>query len=125
MPHTSIVALGILICLAFLWRFARTRQLYLTSVDVQVHGAMEVPLNLRDPRSIVHQALLGSRSIAPSSFFVRAFVLAVVALCLLPFKHYEPVLVWLVIILLAVYVPWCVGHGCRLKKMKHGICSSA
>lgn len=52
----------------------------------------------------------------PSSFFIRAFVFVLVAACLLPFKGYEPPLFWLVIVLTALFVPWCIVHGVMLKK---------
>jgi len=113
---TNTIALGILIVLVFLWRFARTRQLYLTSVKVRTLGLQPIAFNPRDPHSIVQQALLGRRSIEPASFYVRAFVLAVVALGLLPFKDYKPALSWAVIALIALYVPWCVAHGVMLQK---------
>jgi hypothetical protein len=116
MVDTNTIALGILIVFVFIWRFVRTRQLYLTSLKVRKHGLQPIAFNPRDPHSIIQQALLGRRSIEPASFFIRAFVLAVVALCLLPFKDYEPPLCWIVIAMIALYVPWCVAHGVMLKK---------
>jgi len=70
---------------------------------------------MRNPRNIVEKVLLGRRSIEPVAFFVRALVLAVVALCLLPFKDYEPPLFWIVISMISLYVPWCIVHGVMLK----------
>ncbi|MBW2030866.1 MAG: hypothetical protein JRH06_11385 [Deltaproteobacteria bacterium] len=116
MVDTSTVVFGIVIVLVFIWRFARTRQLYLTSLHVQASGSEPIPFSPRGLRSFVHQALLGRRSMKPMSFLVRAFVFVVVAACLLPFKDYEPLLYWLVVILIALYVPWCIAHGVMLKK---------
>jgi hypothetical protein len=116
MIHTNTIALGIVIVLAFIWRFARTRQLYLTSLNVRTRGSEPIPFNPHDLRSFVQQALLGRRSVKPTSFFIRAFVFMLVAACLLPFKDYEPLLYWLVIVLIAFYVLWCIVHGIMLKK---------
>jgi hypothetical protein len=121
MTDTNAIALGILIVLAFIWRFARTRQLYLTSFRVLVYGAEPAPFRPHDLRSFVQQALLGRRSVSPISFFIRALVFGVVAAFLLPFKDYEPPLFWLVVALIALYVPWCVAHGFMLKgKLRDG-----
>ena len=117
MVDTNTIALGIVIVLVFIWRFARTRQLYLTSLHVQACGSEPIPFNPHDLHSFVGQALLGRRSIKPTSFFIRAFVFVVVAGCLLPFKAYEPLICWLVIILIVLYVPWCIVHGVMLKRM--------
>jgi len=111
MVDTNTIALGIVIVLVFIWRFARTRQLYLTSLHVQTCSSEPILFNPHDLRSFVQQALLGRRSIKPTSFFIRAFVFMVVAACLLPFKGYEPLLYWLVVVLIALYVPWCIVHG--------------
>jgi hypothetical protein len=108
--------LAVIIVLVFAWRFARTRQLYLTSLAARNGSLSLEPFNPRDPRSILRQALMGRRSIEPKSFFIRGVVLAVVALCLLPFKGYEPPLWWLVISLIALYVPWCIAHGMMLER---------
>ena len=116
MLDTSTLALGIVIVLAFIWRFARTRQLYLTSLQIQACGSDPIPFNPHDLRGFVQQALLGRRSIKPTSFFIRALVFVIVAVCLLPFKDYEPVLYWLVVVLIALYVPWCILYGVMLKK---------
>jgi hypothetical protein len=116
MLDTSTMALGIVIVLAFIWRFARTRQLYLTSLQIQVCGSDPIPFNPHHLRGFGQQALLGRRSIKPNSFFIRALIFVIVAVCLLPFKDYEPVLYWLVVILIALYVPWCILYGVMLKK---------
>jgi hypothetical protein len=116
MNEMPTLVLAVIIVLVFAWRFARTRQLYLTSLAVLVDGLLVEPFNPRDPRSFLRQALMGQRSIQPKSFFIRGVVLAVVALCLLPFKGYEPPLWWLVISLIALYVPWCMAHGMMLER---------
>ena len=116
MVDTNLIVLGFVIILVFIWRFVRTRQLYVTSLHVHTRGSEPIPFNPHDLRSFVQQVLLGRRSVRPASFFIRAFVLAIVALCLLPFKDYEPLLFRLVIVLIALYVPWCILHGVMLKK---------
>ena len=116
MVDTNTILLGIVIVLVFIWRFARTRQLYLTSLHVQACGSDPIPFKPHDLRSFVEQALLGRRSMKPTSFFIRAFVFLLVAACLLPFKDYEPFIYWLAIILIVLYVPWCIVHGVMLKK---------
>ena len=116
MVDTNTITLGIIIALVSIWRFARTRQLYLTSLHVQACGSEPIPFKPYDLRSFIEQALLGRRSMKPTSFFIRGFVFAVVAGCLLPFKDYEPLICWLAIVLIALYVPWCIVHGVLLKK---------
>jgi len=111
----SDVFLGIVIFLVFVWRFARTRQLYITSLHVQANGSEPVYFRPHDIHSFVNQAFLGHRTMKPISFFIRAFVFAIVAVCLLPFKNYVPVLYCIVVGLIVLYVPWCIGHGIMLK----------
>jgi hypothetical protein len=115
MIDTNTIVLGIVLVLVFVWRAARTRQLYLTSLRVQESGSEPIPFKPHDLRSFVDQALLGRRTMKPTSFFIRAFVFAVVAFCLLPFKDYAPVLFWLVVALIVIYIPWCIAHGVMLK----------
>jgi len=110
------IALGIVIVLVFIWRFVRVRQLYLTSLHAQTCGLEPIPFNPQDLPRFVQQAFLGRRSIKPISFFIRAFVFVVIGACLFPFKDYEPLLYGLVIVLIALYVPWCIVHGVMLKK---------
>jgi hypothetical protein len=112
----STTVLGFLIILVFLWRFARTRQLFVTSLRLQNCGLKLIPFGLFDLHSVVRQVLLGHRSLKPISFFIRAFVLSAVAASLLPFKNYGPVLYWIVITMLAAYIPWCIMHGILLKR---------
>jgi hypothetical protein len=88
MVDTNTILLGIVIVLVFIWRFARTRQLYLTSLHVQASGSDPIPFKPHDLGSFIEQALLGRRSLKPTSFFFRGFVFVVVAGCLLPFKDY-------------------------------------
>jgi len=113
MEDKKTIALGLLIILVFIWRFVRTRQLYLTSLQLRTNDLGSNSFNIR---SIYKKIIFGYRSIKPSSFFIRALVLAVVALCLLPFKHYAPFIFWIVITLILIYIPWCVVHGVMLKK---------
>lgn len=117
MEDTNTIVLGIVIALFFIWRFARARQLYLTSLQGQTTRRSESSLfNTPDLRSVVQKTLLGRRSIKPISFFIRAFVFMVVTVCLLPVKGYGPCLYWLIVALVALYVPWCVVLGVMLKK---------
>ena len=116
MGETPTLLLAASIAVVFAWRFVRTRQLYLTSLAVRSGRLADTPFNPRDPQTILSQGLLGRRSIPPTSFFIRAAVLGVVALCLLPFKAYAPSLWRLVIALIALYVPWCIGHGIMLDR---------
>jgi hypothetical protein len=113
---TNKVFLGILIILAFIWRFARTRQLYITSLHMHKSGTEAIPFNPKDFRSFIDQALFGRRSIKPTSFFIRAIVFLLVVVCLLPFKDYDLFLFWLVVLLIALYFPWCIVHGFMLRK---------
>lgn len=114
MKDNNTITLGIVIVLVFIWRFARTRQLFLTSLKIRSLGLQSIAFNPRNPRDFIDQVILGRRSIEPASFFVRGFVLAVVALCLLPFKNYEPPFFWIVIAMISFYVPWCIVHGVML-----------
>ena len=116
MVDTNTIALGIVIVLVFIWRFARTRQLYLTSLHMQACDSEPIPFKPHDIRSFVQRALLRRRSVKPTSFLIRAFVFVVVAVCLFPFKDYKPLLYWFVIVLVALYVPWCIVHGIMLRK---------
>ncbi len=111
----NTTTLGVIIVLVFIWRFTRTRQLYLTSLKVHTLALDPIAINLSNLRNFVDQVILGRRSIKPISFFVRGFVLAVVGLCLIPFRDYEPPLVWLVVIMISLYVPWCIVHGILLR----------
>jgi hypothetical protein len=116
MTDTNKVFLGILVILAFSWRFIRTRQLYLTSLSVHTNGADPSSFNPKDLRDFIDQAFFGRRSIRPTSFFIRAIVFLIVAVCLLPFKNYDPVLFYLTIVLILVYVPYCIAYGFMLRK---------
>jgi len=116
MVDMSSLAIEILIVLVFIWRFARTRQLYQTSLKAHTLGLQPILFNLRNLHSFTQQILLGKRSIKPVSFFIRGFVLALVALCLIPFKDYNLFLFWLIVVLIAFYILWCVAHGVMLEK---------
>lgn len=116
---SNTILMGIILVLVFAWRFARTRQLYLTSLKVGAGGSEPIAFKPHDLRSFVDQALLGRRSMKPASFFIRAIVFVIIAVCLLPFKDYEPQLYWLVMGLIALYGPYCIWHGVMLKKELH------
>jgi len=116
MADRNTILIGIVIVGVFLWRFARTRQLYLTSLRVFSQGLDPIRFKPHDLRSFLEQALLGRRSIKPASFFVRAYVLAVVAVSLFPFKDFSPLLYWIVIVMVVFYIPWCIMHGILLKR---------
>ncbi len=120
MTDREIITLAVLITLAFAWRFARTHQMYLTSLAVQAQGLEPIPFKPRDLTSFVQQALLGRRSMEPNSFFIRGVVFVIVAVCILPLKNYVPSLWWLTIALIGLYVPWCVVHGLLLKNKTTG-----
>lgn len=100
-----------IVILFFIWRFARTHQLYRYSLKV-LRGHME-PTQFKPSFStdFLNKVLLGNRSVEPNSFFLRALVFVSVALVLLPFRDYAPELYWIVTFLIVLYVPWCVGHG--------------
>jgi len=115
MVDAITVTLGIVIVVAFIWRLIRIHQLYLTSLHVQACDSKPIQFNPHDLRSFLGQTILGRRSIKPISFFIRAFVFVLVAVCLFPFKAYAPLLYQLVIVLTALYVPWCIVHGVMLK----------
>ena len=116
MPDRDTILIGIVIVCVFLWRFARTRRLYLTSLQVHTQGLDPIRFKPHDLHSFLDQGLLGRRSVEPASFFVRAFVLAVVAMCLFPLRNFAPLLYRIVIVMIVLYVPWCVVHGILLKK---------
>jgi hypothetical protein len=116
MADTNTISLGIIIALFFIWRFARTRKLYLYSLQVQTFGSEPILFDPHNLRIFFQQAVLGRRSVKPISFFIRASVFIVVEVCVLPFKDYEPLLYWLVVVLIAIYVPYCLVHGVMLKK---------
>jgi hypothetical protein len=105
---------AVLIILVFIWRFIRTHQLYTTSL--QNDGPSFELRDLHDLRSFVSQVLLGHRRVEPESFFIRGAVFAIVTACLFPFRSYEPVLYWLVVALVSIYVPWCAVYGILLKR---------
>ena len=116
MDDINKTLLGIVIVAVFLWRFIRTRQLYLTSLQVKINGSEPIPFKPHDLRSFIEQALMGRRTMGPASFFVRGVVFAIVAACLLPFKEYEPHLYWFVVVLIALYVQWSFIFGIMLLK---------
>jgi hypothetical protein len=116
MSEETTALFGAAVILLFIWRFIRTRKLFTYSRTV-LRG-LEEPNHVRPSFSpgFFDQAVLGNRNVEPNSFFIRAFVFVAIALILLPFRDYAPEIYWIVVVLIALYVPWCVGHGFLLKK---------
>jgi len=111
-----VTLIGAAVILFFIWRFLRTYQLYRFSLRVLRGVEESAKVKPSFSRKFFNQAILGNRSVEPSSFFVRAFVFVAIALILLPFRDYAPDLYWIVVFLIVLYVPWCVGHGILLRK---------
>jgi hypothetical protein len=116
MVDTNTMALGGLIIIFFLWRYFRTRQLYLTSLRVLESGSEPITFDPHDLRSFIDQTMMGRRSVGYNSFFIRMIVYVIVVLCLYPFKNYQPTIFWLIVSLTSFYIPWCVVHGVLLKR---------
>jgi hypothetical protein len=118
MAEEITTLIGAAVILFFLQRFIRTHMLYRYSL--RVLRGLEEPTQAKPSlsREFFDQAILGNRSVEPNSFFIRALVFVTIALILLPFKDYAPDIYWIVVILIALYVPWCVGHGLLLRKEK-------
>jgi hypothetical protein len=116
MQTTEELIIGTVVILFFIWRFARTHQLYRYSLKV-LQGAL-TPTTFRPSfsRAFFNQVLIGNRNVDPKSFLLRALVYVSVALILLPFKDYAPWLYWLTIFLIILYVPWCISHGIILRQ---------
>ncbi len=62
MIDENTVIFGIVLFLVFIWRLARTRQIYLLSVGVESGDSEPIPFSPQDFRSFVNQALFGHRS---------------------------------------------------------------
>ncbi|MFX0045860.1 MAG: hypothetical protein ACFE8Z_08435 [Candidatus Hermodarchaeota archaeon] len=116
MSDESTVFLGAAVILFFLWRFARTHQLYRFSLKVKRGQIEPTPFVLSVSRESFEQALIGNRNVEPNSFYVRALVFVTVAFVLLPFRSYAPELYSLVFLLILLYIPWCVSHGLLLRR---------
>jgi hypothetical protein len=116
MSHETTMLFGAAVVLFFLWRFARTHQLYRFSIKVKRGQVEPTPFAMSVSRDFFEQVFLGNRSVEVNSFYVRASVFAAVALLLLPFRSYAPELYWLVCLLIILYVPWCVSHGLLLRR---------
>lgn len=110
----NTITLGVIIILFFIWRFFRTYQLYLTSLNTKKKGLEPIKFDPGDWRNFIQQVILGRRTVKPISFFIRAFVLTVIALILLPLKDYEPFLFRLIIVMIVLYIPWCIMYGVLL-----------
>jgi len=100
----------------FSWRFLRTHQLYLTTIDVVDKRSKPGPFRPGDPRGFFDKALLGHRSVKPVSFFIRALIFSLVALVMLPLKNNQPSIYWLLVLLIILYDLWCILHGLMLMK---------
>jgi hypothetical protein len=116
MAEEIITFIGAAVILFFIWRFVRTHRLYRFSQRVLRGLEESVQVKPSLSREFFDQTVLGNRNVKPNSFFVRAFVFAAVALILLPFRDYAPDLYWIVVFLIILYVPWCVGHGILLRR---------
>jgi len=113
-----VTLIGAAVILFFFWRFIRTHQLYRFSLRVFRGFEESTKVKPSFSRKFFNQAILGNRSVEPSSFFVRALVFVAIALILLPFRDYAPDLYWIVVLLIVLYVPWCLGHGVLLRRKK-------
>ncbi len=118
MQTSEEIMIGAAVVIFFIWRFARTHQLYRYSLKVLREQVESGPFKPSFSRDFLNGALLGNRSVEPNSFFIRALVFVFIALILLPFRDYAPVLYWIVTFLIVLYVPWCVGHGLMLRKRR-------
>ena len=118
MSNETTVFFEAVIIFFFIWRFARTHQLY--RVSRRVLKGYEEPAQVKPSlsRDFLNHAFLGNRNAEHNSFYIRAIVFVTIALVLLPFKDYAPDLYWIVVFLIILYVPWCVIHGLLLKREK-------
>ena len=116
MSTAEAVFFGAVVVLFFVWRFARTHQLYRFSLSVLRGEAEDSPFKPSVSIDFVRRALFGRRSIAPRSFLIRALVFVVVAAILFPFRGYGPMLYLVVVSLILLYIPWCAAHGFLLRK---------
>jgi hypothetical protein len=108
---------GVAVVLFFIWRFIRTHKRFRYSH--RVLRGLEEPVEVQPAfsREFFDQAILGNRNAKPNSFYVRAIAFAVIALILLPFRDYSPLLYSIYVGMTVAYVPWCVSHGYILGKM--------
>jgi hypothetical protein len=118
MAEETTTLIGAAVIVFFVWRFIRTHMLYRYSLRVM--RGLEEPTQVKPSLSKdFGQAILGNRSAEPKSFLIRALVFVIIALVLLPFRDYAPDIYWIVVILIILYVPWCVGHGFLLRKERN------
>ncbi|NHJ14197.1 MAG: hypothetical protein EAX95_11005 [Candidatus Thorarchaeota archaeon] len=94
MLEETAALIGFSVIVFFIWRFARTHQLYRFSKSVLRDQANSTSIKPSFSREFASQALLGNRRVEPKSFFVRPLVYVLVALVLFPFKDYAPELYW-------------------------------
>ena len=116
MTDAPVIIIGTILTIFFIWRFARTRQLYITTIEVIQNKSKPIQFDPHYIHSFYEQGLLGHRSVKPISFFLRALIFIIVFVCLLPFRHYQLTIQWLVGILITLYAIWCIVHGWMLKK---------
>ena len=116
MAEETDVIFGAVIIVFFLWRFIRTHQLYRYSVRVTKGQAESVSVRPEVSRIFLYQSLFGQRDVAPKSFYVGALVFFLVTVILFPSKDYGINLYLIVLVLIAAYVPWCIGHGLLLSR---------
>jgi hypothetical protein len=113
--------IGIVVVVFFIWRFARTRQLYRYSLKVLKGQVTPTEFKPSLSREFFNKALLGNRNAEPKQFILRALVFVVIAVILLPFKDYAPTLYWMTVFLIILYGPWCIIHGISLRQKREHI----
>lgn len=113
------VFIGVVVIVVFIWRLFYIHQLFLTSIKTIKYNLKPIKFNPRNINDFINQIFLGKRSMKPISFFIRGFIVAIIAIFLLPFKDYEPSLFRLVISLLIIYIFWCLFFGFKLYKLKN------
>ena len=120
-PEVAILSalfFGVLVVVFFLWRFARTHQLYRFSLKVHRGEIEDTSFEVGISREFLRKALFGSRSIPPRSFLIRALVYVFVAMILYPFRGYGPELYLGVSVLIILYGLWCIAHWASLRRLK-------
>ena len=105
MQTSEEIMAGAVVVIFFIWRFARTHQLYRYSLRVLREHVEPSHFKPSLSSNFLNGALLGNRRVEPNSFFIRALVFVVIALVLLPFRNYSPSLYWIVTFLIVLYVP--------------------
>jgi len=109
--------IGVVIIIIFIWRLFYIHQLFLTSKKIIKYNLKPIKFDPRNVDNFINQIFLGQRSLKPISFFIRGFVVAIIAVLLFPFKDYEPILFRLLIFLIIIYIFWCLLYGLMLYKV--------